>query len=214
MLPLRCKLHEVVIRLANSVAKEKIGLVAELESDQLRTGSVHHASGFVGCILSRAGAHVQAVDQLPAAGVEEIPQMADGFGCNAHRRRRFVPGVGPDGHGKCSRIRFVPCKDAVRIRNGRLLCPIRSPVGKLAGVASDPQDAGGSQPSHESCQLGVAAREEIRIPELRRFIAQPGEIVDDFVAQTIWANRQANGRTGVALGNAEWRVEHSRRGRG
>src|SRR6202167_1521046 len=63
MLPLHGKLREVIIRLANSVAKEKIGLVAELESDQLRTSGVHNASGLVASILSRAGPHVQAVVQ-------------------------------------------------------------------------------------------------------------------------------------------------------
>src|ERR1035438_10266494 len=97
MLPFVGKLFEIVISLANPVAKEKIGLVAELECDQLRAGRIHHAGGLIRCVFRSAGAHVQAVDQLPTAGVEELPQITDRLRRDVYGRRSFLASIGTDG---------------------------------------------------------------------------------------------------------------------
>jgi len=111
VLPFDGELFEIVVGFANSVAEEKIGLVAELEGDQLGTDGVHDLGGFVGGVFGGAGAHVQAVDQLPAAGVEEFAQVADGERSNVHGRGSFVSGVGTDGHAEGGGIGFIGVAD-------------------------------------------------------------------------------------------------------
>jgi hypothetical protein len=62
-----------------------------------------------------------------------------------------------------------------------MLGRIRSPVAILAGVASNPQNSRRAQAPYETRRLRVFAGEEMRIPQLRGFVAEPGEIVADLV---------------------------------
>jgi hypothetical protein len=54
----------------------------------------------------------------------------------------------------------------------------------------------------------VRAGKEVRIPELRRFIAQAGEVLADLVAEPVGAKSQPHGSTGV-VGEAETRAKNS-----
>lgn len=94
------------------------------------------------------------------------------------------------------------------------LCGIRIPVGKLAGVAADAQDARCSESPHKARQLRVAAGKEMWISELRGFIAQSGEVAGDLVAKPVGPNSQAHRGIWADLGKAQRMVKDGRRGGG
>ncbi len=162
VLPFDGELFEIVIRFADSVMEEKIGLIAELEGDELGADGVHDFGGFIGGFIGGAGAHVQAVDQLPAAGVEEVAQIVDGLWSDVYGGGSFVSGVRTDSHAEGGRIGFVAGADIVRAGQAILevggLVGIGSPVTVFAGVAADAQDAGLAEAADEACEFGVRRR--------------------------------------------------------
>ena len=101
--------------------------------------------------------------------IEELAQIVDRLLGDHAVWRRLVAFVRSQG------ILNWISRDATRLR-------IRSPETVLASVAANTQYTVLTEPSYQFDKLPVLAREELRIAELRRFVAQPGEVLGNVAA--------------------------------
>ena len=61
-------------------AAVEVDFVAELEGDETGADEALNASRFDGCAFRSSGSEVEAVDELPAGGLEEACEVLDGCG--------------------------------------------------------------------------------------------------------------------------------------